>query len=365
MFRFRDKEVADRIVSRLSEMELDITLMHVCGGHQDTFIRYGIDSLIEGLGVDIRQGPGCPVCVTPQEEIEEVMLLARKGRTITVFGDMMRVPGEKYTLFDMQGKGADVRMVYSIDDSVRIARENPDLEIVFMAIGFETTAPSTAAVLAGNEELPGNFSVLCTHRVVPPALKGIVEMGELKLDGLIEPGHVSTIIGSEPYEFLSRDYHVPQVITGFEPLDLLMAVYQLALQIKRGEAKLYNGYGRAVDSGGNKKALALMEQAFEVCDVGWRGFGIIPMSGFRLSERYEMYDARKKFEDDLRELAGKKFPEPKGCRCGEVLRGVIYSHECPLFGKVCTPQNPIGPCMVTSEGSCNIMLKYGRYGNKE
>ena len=362
MFKYRDKEIADKIVARLKDMNLDITLMHVCGGHQDTFIRYGIDSLIQDVGVDIRQGPGCPVCVTPPEEIEEVMLLSQKGKIITVFGDMMRVPGERFTLFDMQSRGADVKMVYSIDDAVAIARENPGRDVVFMAIGFETTAPSTAAVLARMNDLPPNFSILCTHRLVPPALKGIVEMGELKLDGLIEPGHVSTIIGSEPYEFLSTEYGVPQVITGFEPLDLMMAVYQLALQIKRGEGRLINGYGRAVRSDGNRKAIELMEKVFEVCDVGWRGFGVIPMSGSRIRKEYEILDARVRFEGDLRELEGREFPEPKGCRCGEVLRGLIHSHECPLFGKVCTPQNPVGPCMVTSEGSCNIMLKYGRYG---
>ena len=362
MFKYRDREIADRIVARLKEMKLDITLMHVCGGHQDTFIRYGIDSLIKDLGVDIRQGPGCPVCVTPAEEIEEVMLLAQKGKTITAFGDMMRVPGERFTLFDMQSRGADIRMVYSIDDAVEIARDNPGCEVVFMAIGFETTAPSTAAVLSRKDELPSNFSILCTHRLVPPALKGIVEMGELKLDGLIEPGHVSAIIGSHPYEFLSTEYGVPQVITGFEPLDLMMAVYQLALQVTKKEARLINGYGRVVRSDGNRKAIKLMDTVFKVCDVGWRGFGVIPASGSSIRKEFEMYDARVRFEDDLLELKGREFPEPKGCRCGEVLRGLIYSHECPLFGKVCTPQNPVGPCMVTSEGSCNIMLKYGRYG---
>ncbi len=360
MFKFRDREIAQKIIKRLREMQLDITLMHVCGGHQDTFIRHGIDSLMETVGVDIRQGPGCPVCVTPQREIEEVMVLAEKGRTITVFGDMMRVPGEELTLFDQQARGADVRMVYSIDDAVRIAGENPELEVVFMAIGFETTAPSTAAVIATDDELPSNFSILCTHRIVPPALRGIVEMGEVRLNGLIEPGHVCTISGSEPYEFLSRDYGIPQVIAGFEPLDLMMAVYRLAVQHERGEAKLENNYGRAVRREGNPRAVQLMSDVFETCDVSWRGFGIIPQSGLRIREKYTHFDARIRHREDLAELEGREFRDPPGCRCGEVLRGVIHSHECPLFGKVCTPENPVGPCMVTSEGSCYIMLKYGK-----
>lgn len=359
MFKFRNRDMAERIVARLREMELNITLMHVCGGHQDTFIRHGIDTLLEGVGVDIRQGPGCPVCVTPQREIEEIMTLAGKGKTITVFGDMMRVPGQEYTLFDMQSRGADVRMVYSIDDAVRIARRNTGLEVVFMAIGFETTAPSTAAVLVTGNELPSNFSILCTHRVVPPALKGIVEMGEVRLHGLIEPGHVCTITGSKPYEFLSTDYNIPQVIAGFEPLDLMMAVYRLALQIKSGEARLENNYGRVVKREGNIKAIRLMEEAFDICDVAWRGFGVIPGSGLRIRKRLEGKDARVRFRDDLSELEGREFREPPGCRCGEVLRGVIHSHECPLFGSVCTPENPVGPCMVTAEGSCHITLKYG------
>lgn len=357
MFKYRDKDTASIIISRLVEMQPDLTLMQVCGGHQNTLVRYGIDSMLRDTGVDIRQGPGCPVCVTPPEEIEEVMQLARRGKVICVFGDMMRVPGERDTLFDIKGEGGDVRMVYSIDDSVKIAR-NTDREVVFMAIGFETTAPSTAAVIL-RDDLPDNYSVLCTHRIMPPALKGIVEMGELELDGLIEPGHVSTIIGTEPYEFLSRDHGIPQVVAGFEPLDLMMAVYKLAEMADRGEAYVHNGYKRVVRPEGNPKALRMMDEAFKEQDVRWRGCGVIPGSGLVIAEQFAELDARIRFEDDLEEISGRTFSEPDGCRCGEVLRGVLRSDECPLFGTACTPRNPIGPCMVTAEGSCNIMLKYG------
>lgn len=358
MFRFRDREVSSKVIEGLKAMELDIRVMHVCGGHQDTLVRYGLDSLLKNAGVDVRQGPGCPVCVTPPEEIEEVILLAKRGKVITVFGDMMRVPGEKDNLFDMRSKGGDIKMVYSIDDAVEYAKENKGKEIVFMAIGFETTAPSTASAIL--EEPPENFTVLNTHRIIPPALKALIEMGEIKLDGFIEPGHVSTIIGTKPYEFISKEYKIPQVIAGFEPLDLLIGIYLLARQIKGNEAKIEIEYKRVVREEGNPSAVRMLNEVFEECDVSWRGFGVIPKSGLKFRRKFERYDARKVYEDELSELEGKEFKEPKGCRCGEVLRGVITSKECPLFGKVCTPKNPVGPCMVTSEGSCNIMLKYRR-----
>jgi hydrogenase expression/formation protein HypD len=330
--------------------------MHVCGGHQDTLVRSGLDDLLLKTGVDIRQGPGCPVCVTTQKEIEEAMVLGDEGKTFMVFGDMMRVPGKKDTLFDLKSRGADVKMVYSIDDSVKYAENNPRKEVVFMAIGFETTAPSTAAVML--KKPPENFSVLNTHRYVPPALKGIIDLGEIKLNGFIEPGHVSTIIGTKPYEFISRDYGIPQVVTGFEPLDLLMGIYMVARQVKEGRAEIENEYSRVVQPEGNPKALAAMDEVFETSDIGWRGFGTIPGSGMKLKKDYEKYDARLKYEDLLVHLDDEDFSEPPGCRCGEVLRGIIDSKECNMFGTACTPTSPIGPCMVTAEGSCNIVFKY-------
>lgn len=356
-FRFRDRETADKIVKALKEMKLNITLMHVCGTHQDSLVKFGLDSIFKECGVKIRQGPGCPVCVTTPREIEEGMELARRGKAIATFGDMVRVPGEKESLADIRAKGGDVNIVYSIDDAVEMARENPTKEIVFMAVGFETTAPATASAILSNP--PSNFSILNCHRYVPPALKAIIQMGEVKIQGLIEPGHVSTILGTKPYEFLSRDYKVPQVIAGFEPLDLLMSVYLLARQIKEGRAEVENEYGRLVKEEGNVKAVNALEEVFEPGDVEWRGFPIIASSAMVLKKKFEKYDARKKFKEDLKEIAQRKFPHPKGCRCGEVLRGLIDSQDCPLFGKVCTPKNPIGPCMVSMEGNCNIEYRYG------
>jgi hydrogenase expression/formation protein HypD len=309
------------------------------------------------VGVDIRQGPGCPVCVTTPNEIEECMALARAGKTIAVFGDMVKVPGINGSLADMQTHGFDIQIVYSISDGVKYA-STTGLETVFMGIGFETTTPSTASVLL--QKPPSNFSILCCHRTVPNALKAIIEMGEVKLQGLIEPGHVSTIIGLEPYRFLSEQYKVPQVIAGFEPLDLLMGVYMLGKQIKDGRAEVENEYSRVVRPEGNQKAISMLDKVFETTDVAWRGFPVIPDTGLALKDEYTMYDARKKYDAELKDVHNTKYEEPKGCRCGEVLRGVIESSECPLFGKGCNPDNPIGPCMVSAEGSCNILYKYGK-----
>ncbi|MFQ6128153.1 MAG: hydrogenase formation protein HypD [Thermoplasmata archaeon] len=361
MFRFRDKGMADKIVQKLREMDLQLTLMHVCGTHQDTLVRHGLRSLLEDAGIDIRQGPGCPVCVTTAKEIEESIALAKAGKTIAVFGDMINVPGVRESLADAKTQGCDVRIVYSVNDAVDLA-ERKDNEVVFIGVGFETTTPSIA--VAVSRKPPKNFSLLSCHRLIPPALKAIVEMGEIRLDGLIEPGHVSTIIGSKPYEFLSDDYGMPQVIAGFEPLDLLMGVYMLARQKKEGVARVDIEYTRVVRPEGNPAAVEAMNEVFEPDDVKWRGFPTIPLSGLVLSDGYREYDARQRFEDDLAYLKGKEFKEPKGCRCGEVLRGIVRSEECPLFANVCKPSNPIGPCMVSAEGSCNILYKYSKHAKK-
>jgi hydrogenase expression/formation protein HypD len=252
-------------------------------------------------------------------------------------------------------------VIYSIDDAVKLAEANPKKEVVFMAVGFETTAPSTAVTLLNNP--PSNFSILNCHRYVPPALKAVIEMGEIRVHGLIEPGHVSTILGTKTYEFLSRDYHVPQVIAGFEPLDLLMGVYLLARQIKEGRAEVENEYGRLVRPEGNPKALKILDEVFDHGDVEWRGFPVIKDSAMLLKKKFERYDARKKFESDLNEVHSRKFECPKGCKCGEVLRGLLDPKDCALFGTVCTPRTPIGPCMVTFEGGCNIEYRYGAKKN--
>ena len=355
-FRLRDREAAERIMERLKALGVHLRLMHVCGTHQDTLVRHGLEEMLKEAGIEIRQGPGCPVCVTTPREIEEALMLAGEGVRIAAFGDMMRVPGPSGSLLRSQAAGGDIKMVYSVDDAVAMARADGK-ETVFMAVGFETTAPGTAVALRSGP--PDNFSVLCCHRTVPPALKALMEMGEVRLDGLIEPGHVSAIIGLGPYEFLSRDYHLPQVVAGFEPLDLLAAVYMLARQKKEGRAEVENEYTRVVHKEGNPRAIEVLKEVFWPCDVEWRGFPVIPGSGLELRPGYERYDARRKFAGKLAPLANQKFPEPKGCLCGEVLRGVRDPQKCPLFGRKCKPESPVGPCMVSSEGSCNILYRYG------
>lgn len=356
-FRFRDKRTAEKIVRALKEMCLRITVMHVCGTHQATLVEYGLDALFKECGIEIRQGPGCPVCVTSPKEIEEGIELGRKGMLIATFGDMARAPGMQGSLLDARLDGCDVRIVYSIDDAVKLANVHPDRDVIFMAVGFETTAPSTAAALLSGP--PENFSILNCHRYVPPALKALIEMGEIKIQGLIEPGHVSTIIGVKPYEFLSKEYRVPQVIAGFEPLDLLMGVYMLAGQINEGRAEVENEYKRSVRYEGNPKALKMLEEVFEPGDIEWRGFPVIKDSAMVLRRRFEGYDARRRFEDELKDIESRKFEYPEGCRCGEILRGIANPKDCPLFGNTCTPRTPVGPCMVTFEGGCNIEYRYG------
>jgi hydrogenase expression/formation protein HypD len=270
---------------------------------------------------------------------------------------MVGVPTGSGSLAGLRGEGADVRVVYGIRDAVALA-ERTGKEVVFLAIGFETTAPSTAATLL--RKPPPNFSVLCCHRYIPPAVRALLELGETRIQGLIEPGHVSTVIGTRAYEEIAREYRLPQVVAGFEPLDLLMGVYLLARMISRGEVGVVNEYTRSVRPEGNVKALRVMEEVFEPVDVPWRGFPVIPRSGMALKEEFEEYDARKRYEDELRELEGREFRPHPSCRCDRVLRGLLDPPECPLFGKVCTPRSPVGPCMVSSEGSCAIEYKYGR-----
>ena len=361
IFKLADRQTAGLIVKKIKELNLNLRVMHVCGTHQDTIVKNGLDVLLAECNVEMRQGPGCPVCVTPPREFEEAKTLARKGCTIAVYGDVMRVPVEGGSLADLKAQGCDIRVVYGIEDAVKIAREIRS-PLVFMAIGFETTAPSTASVLLNDPSK--NFYVLSCHRYVPPALDALLGLGELRIDGLIEPGHVSTIIGLRPYEPLSAKYHVPQVVSGFEPLDMLVAVLMIAQQVKRGEAKVENEYTRVVRYEGNTKALKILADVFEPSDSVWRGLGLIEDSGMKIKKRFEEQDARKVFEDELKALDTVEFKEPAGCRCGEVIRGLLYPQDCALFGTACTPTRPIGPCMVSVEGSCNIEYKYGRLNLK-
>lgn len=359
MYRLRDKDTSRMILDRLEAMNLDLTLMHVCGTHQDTLMRFGLDTEFKRVGVDIRQGPGCPVCVTTPKEIEMVIALANAGVTVAAFGDVMRVPGEDGSLNDAKASGGDVRVVFGVDDAVSLARETSG-EVAFMGIGFETTAPTTASAIM--TEPPANFSVISCHRTVPPALSAIAGMGELRLQGMIQPGHVSTIIGTRPYEFLSAQHRIPQVVAGFEPLDLLMAVYMLARQAEQGRAEVENEYTRVVHRDGNPSAIKAMDEVFEPSDVFWRGFPVIPGSGLSIRAKFEAHDAEKRFEDILAPVKAREYKEVEGCRCGEMLRGILRSEECPLFATACTPATPMGPCMVSREGNCHIAHRYRRKG---
>jgi hydrogenase expression/formation protein HypD len=341
----------------LSSMDLNLTLMHVCGTHQDTIVKYGLDDLLKKHGVKIRQGPGCPVCVTTTSEIEMALELAKKGKTIATFGDMLRVPGFKESLNDLRSQGAKVKIVYSITDAINLAK-NTDDEIVFVAIGFETTAPSTAVTLL--EDPPKNFFVLSFHRYLPPALNALLGMGELKLQGIIEPGHVSTIIGMNAYEEVSVEYKIPQVIAGFEPLDVLMAVYMIAKQIQENKSIVENEYKRVVKKEGNLKALKAISEVFEPKNSKWRGFPTIPLSRMAIKKKFESIDAEKQWIDELKHIINTEYTEPKGCECHRVLRGLVEPKECELFGEACNPNHPIGPCMVSLEGSCNIEYRYRR-----
>ncbi len=355
----KDREMARKIVDSIRRLGGNITVMHVCGTHQDTLVRYGLEPMLSKVGVTIRQGPGCPVCVTTPKEIEIAIRIARSGAIITSFGDMIRVPGKDRTLSQVRAEGGDIRIVYSVTDSLDIAKNNPEREVVFLGIGFETTAPTTSALLM-RDDLPENLSVLSYHRTVPPALKFLASSGEVRLDGVIEPGHVSMIIGEEPYRFLSRDFSMPQVIAGFEPLDLLMACHELARQKHEGVAELTNLYGRVVKPEGNRAATEAMDRTFTPIDIPWRGFPTIPGSGLGISKEFEHADARLRFRPIVEEVQQLDIPEPPGCRCGEVLRGIIDPYDCPLFKNGCSPSTPIGPCMVSREGSCNILHRWGR-----
>ncbi|WP_019177228.1 hydrogenase formation protein HypD [Methanomassiliicoccus luminyensis] len=353
MFRFRDEKAAQKIIESIRREEVNLRFMHVCGTHQDTLVRFGLEAMLKDVGVEIRQGPGCPVCVTTTNEVADAIALADAGVTIAVFGDMLKVPTPLGSLGDAKARGRDVRIVYSVEDAVRMAPEVKSM--VFMGIGFETTSPTTAAVMV--EPLPKNFSVYSCHRLLPPALHAIINMGEFRIDGLIEPGHVSAIIGTAPYDVFSEKYHIPQVIAGFEPLDLLMSAHHLVKQVKEGRAEVENEYSRLVRKDGNPIAVKLLERVFKPVDRTWRGFPTIPMSAYDLQEEFDAHNARLVHEDVL-EARPPVAEEHKGCRCGEVLRGLINSDECPAFGKACNPRYPMGPCMVSREGGCNIAFRY-------
>jgi len=329
--------------------------MEFCGGHTVTIFRYGIRQVLPKT-IEMVSGPGCPICVTANADLDKAIALAQiPDVIIATFGDMLKVPGSYSSLQEVKADSADVRMVYSTMDALNLAEENPAKSVVFLGIGFETTAPTIAAsILQAEEEGIRNYYVLSMHKLCPPVIQTILDSGEVKLHGLICPGHVSAIIGSYPWEFIARDYGIPCVVSGFEPLDILRCVDMLVAQIESGESKVEIAYRRGVRPEGNRQALKLMEQVFEPCPAQWRGMGEVPDSGLKLRKEYQHFDAE--FAFDI--VSGPTY-EPKGCICGDILRGVKTPLDCTLFGKACTPEYPVGPCMVSSEGSCSAYYLYG------
>jgi hydrogenase expression/formation protein HypD len=331
-----------------------IQFMEVCGTHTVAIFRYGIRELIPN-NIRLLSGPGCPVCVTPNSSIDQFIRLSRMpGVIATVFGDMMRVPGSVSSLEMEKARGGDVRVVYSSLDVLKIARENPDKQVVFFAVGFETTAPTIAATLltAASERIQ-NFFILPANKLIPPAIKAVLDTEDLALDGLICPGHVSTIIGSRVYEFIPSQYGISAVVTGFQSTDILYAICLLLRQIVEGKPRVQTQYSRLVSDGGNTVALKIMYHVFEPCDSSWRGLGSIPMSGLKLRPGFSRFDFSDRFEVSVPESR-----EPRGCLCGEVLRGKKEPYDCALFGSACTPEAPVGACMVTTEGTCQAYYHY-------
>jgi hydrogenase expression/formation protein HypD len=332
--------------------------MEVCGGHTHTIYKHGIEDVLP-RNIDLVHGPGCPVCVLPMGRIDDAIAIARMdGVIFTTFGDMMRVPGSKGSLLDAKAEGADVRFVYSPLDAFKLARENPDRQVVFFAIGFETTAPSTAVtLLRAKAEGVNNFSVFCNHVTIIPAIKAILDSPDLRLDGFVGPGHVSMVIGMRPYNFIARDHHKPVVISGFEPLDIIQSVYMIVKQISEGRAEVENQYSRIVRPEGNIKALEAMARTMELRPFfEWRGLGFITHSALKLRSEFADWDAELRYE-----VPGLRVADPKACQCGEVLKGVIKPWECKVFGTACTPETPIGTCMVSPEGACAAYYSYGRF----
>ena len=361
---FRDAELAavlGREITSLCEPGRHYKIMEVCGGHTHTIYRYGVqDHLPEAI--ELVHGPGCPVCVIPMGRVDDGIAIAeRAGVILTCFGDMMRVPGSRGSFLDANARGADIRMVYSPLDALRIARENPDRQVVFYAIGFETTAPSTAlTILRAEKEGIENFSVFCNHVTIIPAIKAILDSPDLRLDAFLGPGHVSTVIGCRPYEWISRDFGKPLVCAGFEPLDLLQSVYMIMKQFTEGRAEVENQYGRVVHCDGNPVALKVLAEVFSLRPFfEWRGLGSIAHSALQLAPAYAKYDAELRYE-----LPGVRVADPKACQCGEVLKGVLKPWECKVFGTACTPETPIGTCMVSSEGACAAYYNYGQYAKQ-
>lgn len=333
----------DILTALFDLVDRDITLMHICGTHEAAIARAGLRSILPER-LKIVMGPGCPVCITPQGEIDAALDLVERGCTIATYGDLLRVPGSKGSL---ESSGGDVRVVQGVHKAVEIAEREPDREVVFISVGFETTAPTVAATILSRP--PENFSILSCHRLVPPAMAWLLARGEAALEGFLLPGHVCAVMGYKEYE----QFPVPQVVAGFEPEDILLGLLMAVRQVHEGAHRVENAYPRAVSREGNVKAKRLMYEAFEPFDVEWRGFPVIPASGLRLKPEFEGYDAQKKFDIEIRHV-----DKHSACICDKVLRGVARPADCRLFAKACTPRTPVGPCMVSHEGACKIWHLY-------
>ncbi len=350
---------AQRALGRKSVAEggAPIKIMEVCGGHTHTIFRYGIEGMLPD-DLELVHGPGCPVCVLPIGRVDAAIELARRpGVVFCTFGDAMRVPGSDASLLQAKAQGADVRTVYSPADALTLARELPGREVIFFGLGFETTAPSTALVVT-EAALTGvtNFSVFSNHITIIPTLQALLDSPGLSIDGFVGPGHVTMVIGMPPYDLVAQRYGKPMVIAGFEPLDLLQSVAMVLEQLVAGVARVENQYARVVREGGNARAQAAIDDVFELREsFEWRGLGEVPSSGLRLRERYAAFDAERRYG-----LVARRVADPKACQCGEVLKGALQPWECKVFGTACTPETPIGSCMVSSEGACAAYYNYGR-----
>ena len=362
---FRDPHKAQTLTKEIHKLVAQIDrakqrplqIMEVCGGHTHTIFRYGIQQLLPPE-VEFVHGPGCPVCVLPMGRVDDCVALAERPEVIfTTFGDAMRVPGSKKSLLKAKADGADVRMVYSPLDALKIAQQHPDREVIFFGLGFETTMPSTAMTVLRAKALGlRNFSLFCNHITIIPTIKAILDSPDLHLDGFLGPGHVSMVIGTRPYDFVARHYGKPITVAGFEPLDVLQSMWMVLRQIAEGRCEVENQYGRIVPENGNAQALAAVQQVFELREFfEWRGLGSIDQSGVRIRAGFAEYDAERKFA-----VPNIKIADPKSCQCGEVLKGVIKPHQCKVFGTACTPEMPLGSLMVSSEGACAAYYNYGR-----
>lgn len=359
---FRDPALVERIVARLRRWSsAPATIMEVCGTHTMSIARFGLKSLLPEA-TSLVSGPGCPVCVTDQHDIDSFLALGRlPGVVLASFGDMVRVPGSVTSLERLRAEGADVRVVYSPLDAVDLAVQHPGSQVVFLGVGFETTAPAVAlAIQTAAEQRLTNFTVYCVHKTIPAALRALLSGTEMNLSGLLLPGHVSTVIGADAYKFVADGFGIPCAIAGFEPVDVLMGVDSILRQIDRGKPTVDNVYPRAVPRVANGQAMNLLEDVFVPSDAKWRGLGVIPVSGLAIADAYAGFDAKTRFADALADV-----PEPieSGCACGSVLRGLIGPRDCAFFGQQCTPAEPFGPCMVSSEGACAAEYKYGGPAN--